>query len=42
MGSSNVTETRFDVMVVAESTLGALVSTITFSEVRSSWVMVTS
>ena len=41
MGSSNVTETRLGVMVVDESALGAFVSTITFSEVRSAWVMVT-
>ena len=40
MGSLNVIVTRFDVTVVEESTLGAIVSTITFAEVRSSWVKV--
>ena len=42
MGSLNAIVTRFGVTVVEESTLGAIVSTITFAEVRSSWVKVAS
>ena len=38
--SLNVIVTRFGVTVVEESTLGAIVSTITFAELRSSWVKV--
>ena len=41
MDSSNATETRFGVMVVDETITGGFVSTITFAEVRSSWVKVT-
>ena len=40
MDSLNVIVTRFGVRVVEESTLGAIVSTITFAELRSSWVKV--
>ena len=41
MDSLNVIVTRFGVRVVEESTLGAIVSTITFAEVRSSGVKIT-